>query len=318
MSRNALAPVAVLRGGAVGDFVMTLPAIAALGAACAGSPLWIVGHRQRAALARPDRIVDADGPELLPLYTPARPGARPSALRGVGLTLAYLTEGGDEVSARLEQLTGGEVWWADPRPPAGCEGHVVDHLLTPLRERGVPVPDAMPRIEVGPADLAYAGSLLGGGPERPLVCLHPGSGGLDKCWPLPRYAELGRALLKRGWRCVAILGPAEEERALGSGPGPDSGLPPGVEVARPPDLLSLAGLLSRADLLVGNDSGPGHLAAAAGTPVLSLFGPTEPQLWAPRGERCRVLRAPQNDLLRLELEPVYRAAVAALEAGTNA
>jgi ADP-heptose:LPS heptosyltransferase len=68
--------------------------------------------------------------------------------------------------------------------------------------------------------------------------------------------------------------------------GPEEELP---GASRFDDLYDLACWLARARLYIGNDSGPTHIAAAVGTPVVALFGPTDPHLWAPRGPHVRVL-----------------------------
>ena len=60
----------------------------------------------------------------------------------------------------------------------------------------------------------------------------------------------------------------------------------------PPDLSTLAAFLVGARLVIGNDSGPGHIAAAVGTPTLSLFGPTDPRIWSPRHPCGRILHMP--------------------------
>ena len=312
MSERPSPPVAVLRGGAIGDFVLTLPAIAALRQAHPGCPLWIAGHGERARLARPDRIFDADGPTLLPLYTASEPPAAPHPLHGVEITVAYVPGADEGLAERLRALTGGEAWVLDPRPPPRFAGHVTDHLLGPLLEHGLPVQDPVPHIDLRPEDYQYADGLEAVQVARgapPLICLHPGSGGAHKCWPGQLYAELAAGLMESGIRCAVVLGPVEEERT----PDPSAALPPGACAARPPDLLALAGLLERADLFVGNDSGPGHIAAAVGTPTLSLFGPTDPRRWAPRGAHGRVLRAPGGDLRSLGLDSVQRAALQVLE-----
>jgi heptosyltransferase III len=79
-------------------------------------------------------------------------------------------------------------------------------------------------------------------------------------------------------------------------------------VARGLPLRALGALLARARLFVGNDSGVSHLAAAYGTPALSLFGPTDPALWAPRGPRARFLQAPDGRMEGLALDVVEKAA----------
>ena len=84
-------------------------------------------------------------------------------------------------------------------------------------------------------------------------------------------------------------------------------------VLAPQTPSDLARLVARAELFIGNDSGPGHLAAAVGTRTLSIFGPTDPDLWRPRGRnRCEMIRAPQGELEQLTTKTVFEAATAML------
>jgi ADP-heptose:LPS heptosyltransferase len=78
------------------------------------------------------------------------------------------------------------------------------------------------------------------------------------------------------------------------------------------DLYELACWLAGASLYVGNDSGITHLAAAAGAPVVALFGPTDPAVWAPRGPRVRVVATgrPGEPMERIPLDRVFEAATA--------
>ena len=71
--------------------------------------------------------------------------------------------------------------------------------------------------------------------------------------------------------------------------GPEDELP---GARRFEDLYELASWLATARIFIGNDSGPAHLAAAVGTPVVALFGPTDPAVWAPRGPRVAIAAAP--------------------------
>ena len=81
------------------------------------------------------------------------------------------------------------------------------------------------------------------------------------------------------------------------------------------DLTTVAALLARSGLFIGNDSGAGHLAASVGCPVLSLFGPTDPERWAPRGPRVEVIKA--RALAEIDVDQVYSLAAALLPAGRN-
>jgi lipopolysaccharide heptosyltransferase I len=110
---------------------------------------------------------------------------------------------------------------------------------------------------------------------RGKVVLLPGAGKPQKLWPLERFRELARRL---GDRAVAVWGPAEEELARAIG----------CRVAPPTKLRELASVLQYAEVVVGADTGPLHLADALGTRVVGLYGPTNPKRNGPYGqvERC--------------------------------
>jgi len=117
----------------------------------------------------------------------------------------------------------------------------------------------------------------------------PGAGGEHKRWPREHVQALIDGWRRGGGEAAILLGPVERER------GEDwSGL--GVPVRVEDGPLQAAARLARYDVVVGNDSGPSHLAAAVGVALVALFGPTEPRVWAPRGERVRVLRAPAGSM----------------------
>lgn len=112
------------------------------------------------------------------------------------------------------------------------------------------------------------------------VVIHPGSGGRLKNWPLSSFAHLAEDLTTHGRRVVWSLGPAEEGQRVPSGATTLSAL----------SLVQLAAELAAAKLYFGNDSGITHLAAAVGVPVVAVFGPTNPEVWAPLGSHVRVVR----------------------------
>jgi len=127
-------------------------------------------------------------------------------------------------------------------------------------------------------------------PHSPFVLLHCSvtDYGRDKEWPPERWAELARALRDAGRRPLALWTPADlpgVERIVAAANGALA-LAPATS-----SLASLMHLTDAAELLVGTDSGPVHLAAMRGTPVVALFGPTDPVLYAPPGPRARVVYA---------------------------
>jgi ADP-heptose:LPS heptosyltransferase len=146
-------------------------------------------------------------------------------------------------------------------------------------------------VEIPASCHAAAARLL---PEDRGVLVAPGAGGADKRWPLERFLEVGRRLSADGWLPVFALGPREaslrEEitRAL-----PEARLPlqqaDAAELEHEPFLTMACAQRCRA--AIGNDSGNAHIVAAAGTPILVLFGRTSAAKFAPRGERVYFLKA---------------------------
>jgi heptosyltransferase-2 len=152
-------------------------------------------------------------------------------------------------------------------------------------------PAAPTTIEVTSAARASAEALLAGlgrGAGRPLVVLEPGASyGPAKCWPAENFGALARSLLAMDVDVATVGTDAtrdiERHVARRAGPGLLRA------VGKTPDLAVLMGLLSAADLVVSNDTGPMHLAAIVGTPVLALFGATDPVVSAPIGAEPRHL-----------------------------
>jgi ADP-heptose:LPS heptosyltransferase len=135
------------------------------------------------------------------------------------------------------------------------------------------------------------------------IGIHPGSGSPRKNWPLERFVQVARLVEQRGvLRPLFLLGEAE-----GGMDAQLSRLCPGLSCLKGAELLELAGTLSHCRGYVGNDSGVTHLAAALGVPVVAIFGPTDPAVWAPRGAQVRVVRAevvtPAEVADLLEMEP---------------
>lgn len=142
-------------------------------------------------------------------------------------------------------------------------------------------PKALP--EALAANLAAAGV----GPGDRLVGVHPGAAWATKRWLPERYAELCRRLRAEGAKAVLIGGPTDA--ALCAAIAKDSGA---VDLAGRTDLDQLKALMGRLSLFVTNDSGPMHLAAAAGVPTVAIFGPTTRELgFFPYGPEHRVVEA---------------------------
>ena len=169
-----------------------------------------------------------------------------------------------------------------PRPPVRHLVEEWDDLLEPL---GVSPSRFTPQLCFSDAETQAGRSLLPDpGSSSPVVALCPGAAfGPAKRWPVERYLGLARDLRELGIRCVVSGGRGEEavsaEVARAAGTNPVLGLP----------LRTWGALLAACDVVVANDSGAAHVAAAAGTRVAAIFGSTNPVWSRPRGEGHTVL-----------------------------
>src|SRR5258705_5024731 len=198
-------------------------------------------------------------------------------------------------------------------PPATAR-HVVEQFLSLLTPLGImpgspefflPVPAA--------AERRMDELLLKEGVKRGdrLVAVNPGAGRPDKRWPVENFRGLAdRLATEAGARLLVLWGPDEahmaREIALGL-PGASALLAP------PTDLGELTALLRRCRLMIANDTGPLHLAAALGTPCLGLFGPTSAERKGPYGPACRGLPRPDASMEGLSVSQAFDAARAVLE-----
>jgi len=245
----------VIRPGAIGDCILSLPAIEHL--RCEHLEVWAPSHSvplvRRAARAR---AVSSTGLDLLGIPDREPPAGLIESLAGFDEIVSWYGTGNPDFRAAVAGLP---FRFLPALPDESAGVHAADQFLAQAGGSGT----AMPRLECPRRQGAYA-------------VIHPFSGSARKRWPLERFRELARRLEAR--MPVAWCAGPEDELA---------------GAVRFEDLYALGGWLAGAALYVGNDSGITHLAAAAGAPVVALFGPTDPAIWAPRGARVRVVATPR-------------------------
>ena len=207
------------------------------------------------------------------LYKSALLAFASGAARRIGFKSSYAREG---LAAALytERL--------NPRGP-----HKVDHNFTLAERAGARALTPRFSITVEHEDEEHVARELSGRGIADFFVLNPGGGWLSKCWPAQRYGELHQKLAEQYGRCgVITFGPGEENLAqqvisAAGNPAP---------VALPLGLGPLMALLRRAKFVVSADTGPLHLATAVGTPVVGLYGPTDPSRNGPYGSAHVVVR----------------------------
>ena len=186
-------------------------------------------------------------------------------------------------------------------------GHKVAQLAAVL---GLDTPP-LPVVWTAPEDRARAAALLPAG--RQIIALGPTANWPPKVWPADRFAALFHAL-DRGAVPAVFAGPGETERAMAT--PLLAALPGAIDLVGRLTLPEVAACLARCALFVGNDSGLMHLAAAAGTPTLGLFGPTSAAEYAPAGPRAAVALSSTARMEDLSVETAVQAASRLLERAT--
>jgi heptosyltransferase-2 len=298
--------ILVIRGGAIGDFILTLPAIKLLRDRFPGAHIEILGYTHIAALAEKRFYADAiRSIEYGPLASFfARGSALPDELadyfRGFDLILSYLFDPDGIFETNLKRCRI-KTFVTGP-PKLSGSAHAALQLARPLEQIGLPLEDPAARIYLADEDREFARNFLGeAGPS--IIALHPGSGSETKNWPIENWEKLGEFLFSTGRTVLVVAGEADEDRArlLES-----AWKEKPVQFARHLALPRLAALFENA-LFLGHDSGISHLAAAAGARCTLLFGPTDPAIWAPMNERVTVLQAPRRNLGLLAVDSVVAA-----------
>lgn len=162
--------------------------------------------------------------------------------------------------------------------------HTVDYQLEALRLLNVPIKTTELFLPVSHEDELFAKKILAEydlDNGRPIVLVHPGARWWFKSWPPEYFAKLADAI-QQNFKCHVILagGPLDQDVVNKI---QNMIAAKAVSLVGKTTILQLAALLKRCHLFVGNDNGPMHIAAAAGTPVVAFFGLTNPLLWGPCG-----------------------------------
>jgi ADP-heptose:LPS heptosyltransferase len=194
---------------------------------------------------------------------------------------------------------------------SGATGRTVQHKTAQLGAILRLDPPPLPVMWTAAEDRALAARLLPEG--RPIVALGPTANWTGKIWPPERFVALFRALAAGplpGAVPAVFAGPGAAEAALAA--PVLAALPEALNLAGRLSLPEAAACLQRATLFVGNDSGLMHLAAAAGTATLGLFGPTPHQIYAPAGPRAAAVAGGEGTMESLSVTESLAAAVALL------
>ena len=295
MSRPA-GRILVIRGGAIGDFILTLPVLAALRAQFPNAGLEVLGYAHIAQLALAGGLADdvhsIEARSLAGFF--ARDGELHPGLQeyfaGFAIIISYLYDPDQFFHMNVARCSRAQFIQGPHRPDDLAGIHATEVLLKPLERLAIFDADPVPRLALNPQP-----STLN------QLAVHPGSGSERKNWPETKWAELLKQLgASSSARFLLVGGEAEGDRLHRLAEQVPAQR---VELARNLPLVDLAKRLAVCDAFVGHDSGITHLAAAVGLGGLVLWGDTAHSVWGPRGQQMKVLTAP-GGLSSLSVESV--------------
>ena len=299
---SAIKPrILVIRGGAIGDFILTLPAIAALRRQFPQAHIEVLGYPHIAHLAvaggLADRVQAIEARGLAGFF--ARGGTLEPDLvdyfSEFDLVISYLYDPDEIFKTNVIRCLVKQFIVGPHRPDEAERTHATQVYLKPLERLAIFDADPVPRLNVGQASsLSQTSSkiLLNQVGDRqdacPTLALHPGSGSEKKNWPETKWAGLIQQIAATtNWNLLLVGGEAEGERLrrlAGALPSARCSIAQGLPLAE------LAQRIQSAMAFVGHDSGITHLAAAVGLPCVVLWADTLEEVWRPQGERLVVLK----------------------------
>ncbi len=305
--------VLVIRGGAIGDFILTLPALKALRDAYPDARVEILGYKHIAVLAENRFYAQAvRSIEYGPLSSffaknSELPAELANYFASFDLIIGYLFDP-DRIFENNLRRCGVENLLCGPAKIVETAVHAARQLARPIEQLGIEVGDFTEKVFPSIEDRQFAKRFLQF-LQQPILAIHPGSGSTEKNWPLENWIGLfsrngGVPLTEdkcgqvgNAFSLVVISGEADKsevealEREWKNRE---------VRFAKNLPLPHLAAVLERS-IFIGHDSGISHLAAAAGANCVLLFGPTDPGVWAPRNNNVQILRAQSGKLRDLKV-----------------
>jgi heptosyltransferase III len=301
--------ILVIRGGAIGDFILTLPALKALRDARPQMHMEILGYKHIAVLA--ENRFYAQAVQSIEYGALARffacnsvlPAELANYFASFDLIVSYLYDP-DQIFETNLRRCGVENLICGPARIVENSGHAARQLAQPIEKLGIKVLDLTERIFPSTQDRQFAREFLASVPQ-PIIAIHPGSGSYKKNWPLENWIGLfspgSRFANLEG--LVVVTGEAEEAQ---TDQLEREWTKRDIRLARNLPLPRLAAVLERS-IFIGHDSGISHLAAAAGANCILLFGPTDPNVWAPMNDNVQILRSPNAKLSDVGIDAVQAA-----------
>lgn len=303
--------ILVLRGGAIGDFIVTVPALQALRNHWHDCTLELVCKDQISELVKvtgiAERTISLDRAEIAQLYSPLFDVKSKIAdyIRSFDIIVCYLYDPDKVLQNNFMRIIShhsnekGNIIF---HSPVGIKCHAIEHFFEPLKTLGIASTQdgAIPHLKLPYIVLEKSRRRMQQF-GKDILTIHPGSGTQQKNWMLKNFVELAKRISNRNISPVFIFGEAEQEllskyRSLLQSFG----------VLNKSSLVEVAGFIAVSKGYVGNDSGITHLASALGVPTVALFGHTEPNIWGPRGKNVTIIKSTDGKMDSISVDTVLK------------
>lgn len=306
--------IVMIHPGGLGDVCLAVPAMARLRNRFPNHRLLLCAGDQVSTLLLACRIIDdwtsVQGRVCADLFAGSVTGQLQTWLEDCDLAIGWMEDADGRLSRALKAAGIREVIVRSPFSLMIHATHQRDRFLEAINEapydgeRHAGLMVSEPVLSLGQACLETAGLLSG----QPFVVIHPGSGSVHKCVAPEILASVVAALQHSGTIPAVLEGPADREpverlfQACRQSPVLLKGL----------DVLTAAGVLTHARFFLGQDSGVTHMAGLLGVRTVALFGPTDPNRWAPRGTHVTIVQGPPclcrswGDVRRCEEQPCLK------------
>ena len=301
--------ILVIRGGAIGDFILTLPAIKLLRENFPDAHIEILGYRHIVAVA--EGRFYAEGARSIE-YGPMAGFFVPNSVLDPALVeyfasfqqvISYLFDPDGFFEGNLRRA--GVKNFLPAYQKIDDSEHASLQLARPLQRLALFLEDHAATVYPSLADRQCVAPLFSDA-EAPVIALHPGSGSPRKNWPVEHWIALGQWIFAHypAARLLLVGGEADGPQVSALSEAFRGKL---AFTAHDLELPKLAAFLERCAVFLGHDSGISHLAAAVGTRCILLFGPTDPAIWAPANPDVKVIQAPDEDMNDLPVASVSEA-----------
>lgn len=298
--------ILIIRGGAIGDFILTLPVFAALREHLPDNHFEVLGYPAIASLAvaggLADRMQTIESRAMAGFF--AHRGRLDDDLKDYfsefDLIVSFLYDPDGIFEANVRRCSPAQFIAGPHRPDDAGDVHATDAFLKALERLAVFEPDPVPKLKFEPATRSTELNAL----DVPWLAVHPGSSSESKNWSERNWFELlPRLIDSTRFNLLLIGGESEGDRTERLARALPSNR---VQTVRNRPLPEVGSLLGQCAAYLGHDTGISHLAAAVGLEGILLWGPTNEKVWRPRSTRFEVLRDP-GGLAALDVETVLNA-----------